>query len=89
MNENIRKSIEMKCLITCLHLSRTYDQLNSPCLASKETIARLIVQIVDAYSGDAGRPRWAGVHHYEGRTDAMDCIDPNLRVAVTKKTREE
>ena len=24
-----------------------------------------------------------------GRTDAMDCIHPNLRVAVAKKTREE
>ena len=25
----------------------------------------------------------------EGRTDAMDCIDPNLAVAVAQKTREE
>ena len=30
-----------------------------------------------------------GVHHFEGRTSAMDCIDPNSRAAVAKKTREE
>ena len=89
MNEHERTSIEMKCLITCLHLSGTYDQLDSPCLASMETFARRIAQIVEAYSGDGGRPWWAGVHHYEGRIDAMGCIDPNLRVAVAKKTREE
>ena len=89
MNEHERTSIEMKWLITCLHLSGRYDQLNSPCLALMETIARRIAPIVEAYSGDGSRPRWAGVHHYEGRTDAMDCIDPNLRVAVAKKTRVE
>ena len=82
MNEHERTSIEMRCLITCLHLSGTYDLLSSPCLASMETIARRIAQIVEAFSGDGGRPRWAGVHHYEGRTDAMDCI-------VAMKTREE
>ena len=54
-----------------------------------KTTARRIAQIVEAYSGDRGRPQWAGVHHYEGRTDAMDCIDPNLRIAVAKKTSEE
>ena len=31
VNEHERTSIEMRCLITCLH--GTYDQLNSPCLA--------------------------------------------------------
>ena len=40
-------------------------------------------------SGEGGKPRWAGVHHYGGRTSAMDCIDPNLRAAVARKTREE
>ena len=89
MNEHERTSIEMKCLITCLYVSGTYDQLDSPCVASMETIARRIAQIVEGYSGDGGRPRWAGVHHYEGRNDAMSCFDPNLRVAVAKKTREE
>ena len=89
MNEHERTSIEMKCLITCLHVSGTYDQLKSPCLASMETFTRRIVQIIEASSGDGGRPRWAGVHHYEGRTDAMDCIDPSLQVAVAKETREE
>ena len=34
-------SVEL-CLITCLHLSGTYDQLNSPRLASMETVARRI-----------------------------------------------
>ena len=58
-------------------------------LASMETVARWIAQIVEAYSREGGRLRWAGVHHYEGRTSAMDCIDPNLRAAVAKKTREE
>ena len=72
----------MKCLITCIHLSGTYNQLNSPCLASKETVARRIAQIVEAYSGE-------GVHHCEGRMSAMDCIDPNLRAAVAERTSEE
>ena len=79
----------MRCLITCLHLSGTYGQLNSPCLASMETVAWRIAQIVEAYSGEGGKPRLAGVHYYEGRTSAMDCIDPNLRAAVAEKTREE
>ena len=56
----------MRCLVTCLHLSGTYDQFNSPCLASIEYVARRIVQIVEAYSGEGGKSRWAGVHHYEG-----------------------
>ena len=89
INEHERTSIEMRCLITCLHLSGTFDQLNSPCLASMEIVVRRIAQIIEAYSGEGGKPRWAGVHHYEGRTSAMDCIDPNLRAAVAKKTREE
>ena len=70
-------------------MSGTYDQLISPCLASMETVARRIAQIVEVLSGEGGKPRWAGVHHYGGRTSAMDCIDPNLRAAVARKTREE
>ena len=54
-----------------------------------ENVARRIAQTVEAYSGEGSKPRWAGVHHCEGRTSAMDCIDPNLRAAVAKKTREE
>ena len=75
INEHERTSIEMRCVITCLHLSGTYDQLNSPYLASMESVARRIAQIVKAYPGEGGKPRWTGVHHYEGRTSAMDCID--------------
>ena len=55
INEHERTSIEMRCFITCLYLSGTYDQLNSPCLASVETVARRIAQIVEAYSGEAGK----------------------------------
>ena len=54
-----------------------------------ETVARRIAQVVEACSSEGGKPRGARVHHYEGRTSAMDCIDPNLRAAVAKKTREE
>ena len=75
--------------LTCRHLSGTHDQLNSPCLASMETVAQRIAQIVEAYSGGGGAPLWAGVRHYEGRTSATECIDPNLRADVAKKTREE
>ena len=67
-----RTAIEMRCLITCLHLSGTHDQLNSTCLASMETVAPRIAEIVEAYSGEGGEPRWAGVHHCEERTSAMD-----------------
>ena len=38
---------------------------------------------------EGGKPRWVTVGHYEGRTRAMDCIDPNLRAVVAKKIREE
>ena len=53
-----------------------------------ETVARRIVQIVEVYSGEGGTPRWARVRHYEGRTSAMDCIDPkeNLRGKFTGVT---
>ena len=88
-DEHERISIEMRCLITCLHLSGTYGQLNSLCLASMETVAWRITQIVEAYSGEGGKPRLAGVHYYKGRTSAEDCIDPNLRAAGAEKTREE
>ena len=54
-----------------------------------ETVARGIAQIVEAYSSDGGKPRWARVRHYEGRTSAMDCTDSNVRAAVANKTREE
>ena len=57
ISENERTSIEMRCLITCLHLSGTYDRLNSPCLASMETVVRRIAQIVEANSGEGGKPR--------------------------------
>ena len=33
VGEGEGNSIEMRCLITCLHLCGTYDQLNVPCLA--------------------------------------------------------
>ena len=49
ISEHERTAIEVRCLITCLHLSGTYDQLNSPCLASMQTVARRIAQIVEAY----------------------------------------
>ena len=63
VGENERTSIEMRCLITCLHSSGTYAQLNSPCLASIDSVARRVAEIVEAYSGEGGRPRWAGVRH--------------------------
>ena len=58
-------------------------------LASTETIAGRVAQIVEAYSGDGGRPRSAGVRHHKGRTSAMNCIGPRLRAAVAMKTGEE
>ena len=46
-----------------------------------ETVARRIAQIVEDSSGEGGKPR--------GHTSAVDCIDPNLRAAFAKKTRED
>ena len=71
----------MRCLITSLHLSGTYDQLNSPCLASMETVDRRIAQIVEAYSGDGGKPRWAGVqrHGLHRSKLASCCCEENSR----------
>ena len=69
MNEPRLKS---DALVICLHLSGTYDQLNSPCLASLEILARRIAQIVEAYSGEGDRVPWT--------------IDPNLRASRTLKT---
>ena len=60
-----------------------------PVSGSVETVARRIAQIVEACSSEGGKPRWAGVRHYEGRKSAMDCVDPNLRAVVAKRTREE
>ena len=51
-----------------------------------ETVARRIAQIVEDCSGEGGKPRSVGVRHCEGRTSAMDCIVPNLRTVVVKKT---
>ena len=79
----------MKCLITCLHLAGTYDHLNVPVLTCLETIGRRIAQIVEAYSIDARQPRWQGVHLYQGTTDAMAAIDPNLKASVVQKRKEE
>ena len=84
-----RTAIEMRVLVSCLHLSGTYDQLNGPCIAALETIARRVAAIVEAYAGDDGRPRWAGVKHYDGTTNALDCVDPQLRASVAKKNKEE
>ena len=84
-----RTGIEMKCLISCLQLAGTYDHLNIPVLACLETIARRIAQIVEAYSVDAKQPRWQGVHLYQGTTDAMAAIDPNLKANVVRKRKEE
>ena len=39
INEHERTTIEMRCLITCLHVRGTYDQLNSQSLAYMETVA--------------------------------------------------
>ena len=89
ISEHERTSVEMRCLVTCLHLCRTYDQLNSPCLSSTETFAWWTAQIAEAYSGEGDKPRWARVQHYKIRTSAPVCIDPDLRAAVAKKTREE
>ena len=84
-----RTGIEMKCLVTSLQLAGTYDHLNVPVLACLETIARRIAQIVEAYSIDARQPRWGGVHLYQGTTDAMSAIDPNLKANVVRKRKEE
>ena len=84
-----RTGIEMKCLVTTIHVAGTYDHLNLGALASMETIGRRIAQIVEAYSGDASQPRWAGVHLYQGTTDIMAAIDPNLRAGVARKRKEE
>ena len=89
VSPNERTGIEMKCLITCLHLAGTYDHLNVPVLACLETIGRRIAQIVEAYSIDSRQPRWQGVHLYQGTTDAMAAIDPNLKASVVRKRKEE
>ena len=46
-----RTSIDMRCIVTCLHLSGTHDQLNSPRLSSTETVVQKFAQIVETYSG--------------------------------------
>ena len=62
ISEHERTSIEVRCLVTCLHLSATYDQLNSPCLASMETVARRIAQVVEAYSGERRANKCHGLY---------------------------
>ena len=89
VSPNERTGIEMKCLITCLQLAGTYEHLNVPVLACLETISRRIAQIVEAYSIDSKQPRWAGVHIYQGATDAMAAIDPNVKASVVRKRKEE
>ena len=89
ISEHERTSVEMRCLSTCLHLCRTYDQLNSPRLSSTETFAWWTAQIAEAYPGEGDKPRWTRVQHYKRRTRAPVCIDRDLRAAVVKKTREE
>ena len=43
-----------------------------------QTVARRIAQIVEAYSGEGGKPRWAGGSSPQrSHNDAMDCIDPS------------
>ena len=78
----------MRCLITSLHMSGTHDQLNSPCLASMETVARRIAQIV--------KPILVREANHVGpvfvttkATRVPWTIDPNLRAAVARKTRKE
>ena len=89
VSPNERTGIEMKTLITCLHLAGTYDHLNVPVLACLETIARRIAQIIEAYAGDSKQPRWTGVHFYQGTTDVMAAIDPNLKASVVRRRKEE
>ena len=84
-----RTGIEMRTLVTALHLGGTYDQLNTPCLASFETLARRMAQIIEAYAADAKAPRWGNVHLYQGTTDPIAAIDPGLRSSVARKRKEE
>ena len=51
-----RTGIEMKTLVTTLHLAGTYDQLNTPRLAAFEIIAPRIAQLIEAYAADAKAP---------------------------------
>eukprot|EP00974_Lingulodinium_polyedra_P003252 304842-Lingulodinium_polyedra.AAC.1 len=48
-----------------------------------------MAQIVEAYSGDPARPRWAGIRHDAGIADPPDPIDPALRLTVARKAKEE
>ena len=84
-----RTGIEMRMLGTTLNLAGTYDQLNTPCLASFETIARRIAQIIEAYAADAAAPRWSDVHLYQGNTDPIAAIDPGLRSSVARRRKDE
>ena len=84
-----RTAIELRTLVTCLHLSGVYDQVSSPNLAGLETTARRISGIAEAYSGDGNHPRLAGVSHYDGRTNPMDPVDPQLRAIVAKRNKDE
>ena len=81
--------IEMRTLVTTLHVAGTYDQLNTPRLAAFEIIARRIAQIIEAYAADAKAPRWSNVHLYQGTTDPIAAITPGLRNSVARRRKDE
>ena len=89
MEPNDRIVHELNVLIGILTYMACYDQLNGPCLASMEIVARRVQQIVDAYSIPGKPPNWDMAKHLGGKTDPTDVVSKDLRAWAARQAKDE
>ncbi|CAK0862525.1 unnamed protein product, partial [Prorocentrum cordatum] len=80
---------EVECLIECLWLAGSYDQLNVGAAAALEVVARRLLQCVEACAKGADNPNWSAAKHFSATSSALDLAPEEMRMCAARQAKDE
>ena len=80
---------EMRCLVDCLEIGGTFDQLNMGSIVALEVVMRRLLAIVEAHQKGIENPNWELAQYLTTEDDIADLLSPELRSDVTRKAKDK
>ncbi|CAK0877287.1 unnamed protein product, partial [Prorocentrum cordatum] len=80
---------EVECLVECLWLAGSYDQLSAGAVAALEAVARRLLQRVEAYAKGADNPNWSAAKHFSAISSALDLAPEEMRMCAARQAKGE
>ncbi|CAK0830267.1 unnamed protein product, partial [Prorocentrum cordatum] len=80
---------EVECLIECLWLVGSDDQLNVGAAAALDAVARRLLQYVEAYAGEVDNPHWSAAKHFGATSSALDLVSKGMCMCAARHAKDE